>query len=240
MPDRFYCTQLPSGDVAHLEGPEAHHLSRVLRKSVGDLVELFDGLGGYAHAEVQSLSKKSVELKLLERGQSPRPLGEVILATATPKGERFRWLVEKAVELGVDRLIPLITERSVVKPGEGKRDKMEQAVIEASKQCRRNYLMEVMEPELWERFLKKCLIQAENSQAFVAHPNGAALREVFPTPFPKRGVFIVGPEGGLTDQEIAQATKAGAIAVGLGPNILRIETAAIALAAFAAIQRSST
>jgi 16S rRNA (uracil1498-N3)-methyltransferase len=112
---------MPKGAAARIEGAEAHHLSRVLRKTTGETIELFDGNGQFALAEILGISKKSVDLKILESAQSPPPVGEVILATAAPKGERFRWLVEKAVELGVDRLIPLITLRSVVKPGEGKR-----------------------------------------------------------------------------------------------------------------------
>jgi 16S rRNA (uracil1498-N3)-methyltransferase len=235
MLDRFFCSPMPSGDVALLEGTEAHHLSRVLRKTKGEQIEIFDGEGHFALAEIEAVAKKSVELKILERGVSPPPLGQIILATAVPKGDRFRWLVEKSVELGVDCLIPLLTERSVVKPGEGKRDKMEQAVIEASKQCRRNYLMEVGDPKPWPVVLKECL--AQNDLAFVAHPDGADVRDVFPTAFPDRVLFIVGPEGGFTDGEIRDATQAGALAVGLGPNILRIETAALTLAAFAALQR---
>lgn len=237
MLDRFFCCPMPSGDVALLEGTEAHHLSRVLRKTKGERIEIFDGDGHFALAEIEAVEKKSVELKVLERGVSPPPLGQVVLASAVPKGDRFRWLVEKAVELGVDRLVPLITERSVVKPGEGKREKVEQAVIEASKQCRRNYLMEVADPKPWPVFLKECL--AQNDLTFMAHPEGAHLRDVFPARFPDRIIFIVGPEGGFTDEEIREATQAGAIPVGLGPNILRIETAALTLAAFAAMQRVS-
>ena len=235
MPDRFFCSPISVDEVAVLQGPEAHHLSRVLRKTPGDRVEIFDGKGSSALAEIQSLSKKAVELRILNRDQSPKPRGEIVLATAVPKGDRFRWLVEKAVELGVDRLVPLMTERSVVKPGEGKRDKMEQAVIEASKQCRRNYLMEVREPMEWDQFLKNEL--SLESLALIAHPEGKPLCEVFPAVFPDKLVLIVGPEGGFTEREIDEAQSSGAIGVGLGPNILRIETAALALAAYAAFQR---
>jgi 16S rRNA (uracil1498-N3)-methyltransferase len=188
-------------------------------------------------AEILALSKKTVDLKILEMTESPRPAGEVILASAVPKGERFRWLVEKAVELGVDRLIPIITLRSVVKPGEGKREKMEQAVIEACKQCRRNRLLAITEPQPWAMFLEEHLSQRDYSVALLAHPGGAELRGVFPSTFPDRVILIVGPEGGFTDEEVSQAGASGAILVGLGPNILRIETAAMALAGFTALHR---
>ena len=98
MPDRFYCYPLPSGDVAVLEGPEAHHLSRVLRKSVGDLVELFDGQGGYASAEVQSLSKKTVELKLLNRGQSPLGIKIMVPDRTNSIGTRDQFAVIPVTE----------------------------------------------------------------------------------------------------------------------------------------------
>jgi 16S rRNA (uracil1498-N3)-methyltransferase len=228
---------MPKGAAARIEGAEAHHLSRVLRKTTGETIELFDGNGQFALAEILGISKKSVDLKILESAQSPPPVGEVILATAAPKGERFRWLVEKAVELGVDRLIPLITLRSVVKPGEGKREKMEQAVIEACKQSRRNRLMTIEGPKSWESFLNEHLAPGENSLALLAHPGGSAVREVFPASFPQRLILIVGPEGGFAEEEVSHATRAGAIAVTLGSNILRIETACLALAGFAAIQR---
>ena len=237
MPDRFFCSPLPAGGSARLEGPEAHHLARVLRKPVGECIEIFDGTGRFALAEITAISKKAVDLKILNTAESPPPMGEVILATAVPKGDRYRFLVEKAVELGVDRLVPLITERSVVKPGEGKREKMEQAVIEASKQCGRNRLMEVADPVPWAAFLREYCEQKTSSNIFLAHPGGESLADVFPSPFPERAVFLVGPEGGFTEEETAEAAAAGAILVGLGANILRIETAGLALAAYAAVHR---
>jgi 16S rRNA (uracil1498-N3)-methyltransferase len=96
--------------------------------------------------------------------------------------------------------------------------------------------MELKEPIPWSDFLKEWV--TPDVPAFAAHPQGKELRDLLPDPFPERLVLIVGPEGGFTDEEVCEATEAGAIAVGLGPNILRIETAALALAAFAAIERT--
>ncbi len=239
MSDRFFCSPLPEGDFIRLEGTEAHHLARVMRKTVGERVELFDGRGRFALAQIVTLSKKTVDLKILASSETPAPAGEVILATAVPKGERFRWLVEKAVELGVDRLIPLVTSRSVVKPGEGKREKMEQAIIEACKQCRRNHLMKLDDPQPWTAFWEGQITQNENRVLLLAHPTGGSLREVFPSTFPQRLILLLGPEGGFSEEEVAQAKTAGAKTVGLGTNILRIETAAIALAAYAAFHRAA-
>lgn len=241
MTDRFFCPSIPATNVTHLEGTEAHHLQRVLRKSVGDEIEIFDGSGRVAKAEITAVSKKSVALKILQASETPEPAGQITLATAVPKGDRFRWLVEKAVELGVDRLIPLITEHSVVKPGEGKRDKMEQVVIEACKQSGRNRLMLIEEPQTWTDFLHMQFTETKIFDwAGIATPGGPPLAEVVSEGLPESVVFLIGPEGGWTETEVTQAREAGAIAVGLGPNILRIETAAIALAAFAALCRQQT
>ncbi len=238
MSDRFYCAPLPVGETARLEGAEARHLSRVLRKSAGDVIELFDGQGTSATAEILAAHKNDVELKLLQTSSTAPPENQVILATAVPKGDRFRWLVEKAVELDVDRLIPLLTKRSVVKPGRGKQDKMEQAVIEACKQCRRNWLMTIEDPKPWTAFLEDDLKTAD--AALLAHPRGKLLRDAFPAPAFSKLLLIVGPEGGWTAEEVAEAEDAGAVRVSLGTNILRIETAAIALASYAQFQRGTS
>ena len=235
MPDRFYCPELAADQAVRLEGAEAHHLSRVLRKSVGDVVELFDGSGRAVAAEVTGISKKTADLRLLDFKETPPPGVEIILASAVPKGDRFRWLVEKATELGVDRLIPLVTDRSVVKPGEGKREKMEQAVIEACKQSGRNRLMRIAEPTSLDAVLELC--SAGNLLTLFAHPSGQPLKETFQKELPASIVLLVGPEGGWSEEEVAKASAAGSVSVSLGANILRIETAAMALAALVALWR---
>jgi 16S rRNA (uracil1498-N3)-methyltransferase len=237
MLDRFYCPELFAGQPVRLEGPEAHHLARVLRKSVGEVVELFDGSGRQATAEITGISKKAADLRLLDFKETPPPGVEIILASAVPKGDRFRWLVEKATELGVDRLIPLITERSVVKPGEGKREKMEQAVIEACKQSGRNRLMRIEEPTSLDVVLEVC--NAQNQLTLFAHPAGQPLKEAFQKELPASIFLLVGPEGGWAEEEVAKASAAGAVSVSLAANILRIETAAIALSAFATFARAA-
>jgi 16S rRNA (uracil1498-N3)-methyltransferase len=143
-----------------------------------------------------------------------------------PKGDRQRWIVEKAVELGVSCLIPLHTERSVATGDKGG-EKLDRYVIEASKQCERNRLMEIAQPMAWSDWLATAPTTARR---WVADPTGCALpsidREASAPTF-----AAVGPEGGFTDQELIAARDAGWDVVALGPRILRIETAAIALAA---------
>ena len=146
------------------------------------------------------------------------------LATSVPKGDRFDWLIEKATELGVDRLIPMVTERSVVDPRGTKLARMRRSIIEASKQCRRARLMALGEPVTWTTLAEsfpesiRCLADARGSPParWPSIPRGATV------------VLAVGPEGGLTGSELEVADRFGWMALKLGAHTLRIETAGLA------------
>lgn len=231
MSERFYSPQklVPSREVV-LDDAEAHHLAHVLRLQPGDEVILFDGAGTEATARIETASKRKVALRVLS-ATSPEPAAtpRLTLATAVPKGDRFRWLIEKATELGVDRLIPLNTERSVVDPRETKLDKMRQAVIAACKQCGRNRLMEIAPTQTLAELLEhrtpaETLLVADRAGQ-LASEWGPSLRSA------ARVTAIVGPEGGLSTSEVESIVARGGTRVSLGRTILRIETAALALAA---------
>jgi 16S rRNA (uracil1498-N3)-methyltransferase len=230
MADRYFLPHLPEGDRCELGGTEFHHLAHVLRARIGDHLTVFDGSGTEVEAEIAGLSKTAATLRLgVRRRDSPATDCEIVLATAVPKLDRFRWLVEKATELGVARLIPLQTARSVVSPGAVKLDKMRQAVIEACKQSGRNRLMEIEPVTSWREFLSGSV---PTSRAFLADPAGDPLPDLADLRQQgQRVLLIVGPEGGLTEVERHEAMEAGARPVTLGPRILRIETAALAMAA---------
>jgi 16S rRNA (uracil1498-N3)-methyltransferase len=232
MLDRFYAPTSLEQPAIELPDEEAHHLQNVLRKRVGDRVAVFDGRGGAAVAEVESLRRNHVRLSILSREPPTAiPSPAIVLATAVPKGDRARWLVEKATELGVDRWVPLQTERGVVDPGETRLDKLRQTVVAACKQCGRNRLLEISSPVTWPELL------AESGAApglIVADPAGMPARETVGTEAAVesgRLTAAVGPEGGFTPRELDDARAAGAQFVSLGPPVLRIETAALALAA---------
>jgi len=230
MTDRYFLPQFPEDELCELGGSEFHHLAHVMRGSPGDRLTVFDGQGTEADAEIIRLSKTSAALRLAARRRdSLQTESEIVLAVSIPKADRFRWLVEKATELGVARLIPLQTTRSVVAPGAVKLDKMRQAVIEACKQSGRNRLMPIEPPTPWEEFVSA---QIPTAATLVADPNGLPLSDVAKS-WAKNGslLLVVGPEGGLTETELREAIEAGAQTVSLGPRILRIETAALALAA---------
>jgi 16S rRNA (uracil1498-N3)-methyltransferase len=231
MPRRFYLPQSLESPTIRLTGPEAHHLGRVLRFQTGDEVTLFDGKGAEARARIESIAADVVELTVLERSiANELPENALTVASAVPKGERFDWLVEKATELGVARLIPLITTRSVVHPGDSKLERLRRTIIEASKQCGRSRLMELTPPIEWKK-----LVEAEFTagEVWIADPSGEPLTRSFGERSRPR-IVAVGPEGGFTNDELELAGRDGAKLVGLGPRILRIETAAITLAVIAA------
>lgn len=236
MSERFFIPQIPEAPTADLLGAEAKHLAKVLRKEVGDEVILFDGRGGRARATIAGMDKRSVRLTILERMQTDdSSTAPLVLAMAVPKGERFRWLVEKATELGVDRLVPLQTARSVVHPRDGKLEKMEQTVIAACKQSNRDRLMTIDAPTRWEDFVAK---EFRQSRVIVAHPCGFSWEKLLDDGDADRAIIAaVGPEGGFDDREIAMAVDAGAKLVSLGPQVLRIETAALAMAAMLRLTR---
>jgi 16S rRNA (uracil1498-N3)-methyltransferase len=234
MSDRFFSTVPITDDVATLSGPEAHHLAHVMRAQVGELVTLFDDSGQEFSARIRSIGKRDIELEVLERRAVNREsLVNLTLAVALPKGERQRWLIEKAVELGVAELVPLETERGVAQPSEGALDRLRRGVIEASKQCGRNRLMKICSTQSCRAFLAA---PSDDGLRLLAHPGGAALRSAWPGTADFSGATVlaaVGPEGGFTYEEIGIAVAGGWTLVDLGSRILRVETAAIALAAWA-------
>jgi 16S rRNA (uracil1498-N3)-methyltransferase len=215
------------GPQATLAGSEAHHLLHVLRASPGMQVVLFDGSGAEFEAEVVACNRSTVDLKVLPRREVSRELPfSLTLGVALPKGDRQRWIIEKAVELGVTRLVPLVTQRSEKLGSE----KLSRYVIEASKQCGRNRLMEIAPAQAWADWLasREDSSATCSLRAWVAHPTGRPIVAA-DVQQPQPTMIAIGPEGGLADDEVAAA--AGWELVGLGPRILRIETAAIALVA---------
>lgn len=189
-------------------------------------MEIFDGGRFATCAEVTDQGRDWVDLRVIGAPLPDRvaPI-RLTLATAVPKGDRFDWLVEKATELGVDRIVPIVTERSVVDPRATKLHRLRRSIVEASKQCGRNRLMVLDEPLPWSGWLA---VPPASAVRLVAHPGGLPPRA---WPQARKGgeaALAIGPEGGLTDQEVDAARAAGWLSVSLGPTLLRVETAGIA------------
>lgn len=219
---RFYCTNI-GHHSAEIDDDEATHARRVLRLTPGARVELFDGRGTFAVGEVQSVAK-SMFVQIDDRRTLPPQRPRIDLAVAIPKGDRAAVLVEKAAELGADRLIPMITDRSVVNPGSGKRQRFERIALEAAKQCNRPWLMQIAPPIAFSQLLDDTdadlrLIADTSANSEPAKPQIASDASI---------IILIGPEGGWTDLERRAARDAGFTPWHFAPHVLRIETAAIA------------
>ena len=235
MSERFFAAEPITSDCVTLDGPEAHHLLHVMRTTVGQEVTLLDGSGAEFVAAVTACGRASVELQVLERLEVDRELPfALVVGVSLPKGDRQKWLVEKLTELGATELVPLVTERGVAQPTDNALERLERSVIEAVKQCGRNRLMRIAKPLAWDEWVGTV---SDNifPRRLVAHPTGRTLEKVG-LASPQPTVLAIGPEGGLTDAEIEIAEAAGWWSVALGPRILRMETAAVALAAVVALQ----
>lgn len=222
MADRFYVNCPLAPGPVEVGGPEAHHLAVVCRLRAGDAVCLFNGDGRQYPAEVREVGRRVVmlEVRAVETPIREHPF-RLEIAAPLPKGDRAQFLIEKLTELGAAAFTPLRTARSVVHPHDAKLDKLQRYVIETSKQCGRNVLMGIGSLTDWANFLRRDDLPGRK---VLAHPGGAAngwgVGDV---------VAAVGPEGGFTDEELDAGRAVGWEVVGLGPTILRVETAAMAL-----------
>jgi 16S rRNA (uracil1498-N3)-methyltransferase len=223
--ERFYCPDPPRAGCYRLGAEESRHLARVCRLGVGDRVELFDGRGFATMAEIVASSGDRTELVAAGGPIAERaPSCSLVLATAVPKGDRFDWLVEKATELGVDRLIPIVAERSVVVPRGSKLDRLRRTIVEACKQSRRSRVMELEEPMDWPEVVRRF----PGDVRFLAEKDGLPGPRWPAVHGDSVAVLAVGPEGGFTGPEAKLALEAGWIPIRLGYNVLRVETAGLA------------
>jgi 16S rRNA (uracil1498-N3)-methyltransferase len=231
--ERFYYPPLPKEGEVWVGGVEAHHMLHVLRLKPGQRVYLFDGKGMEATGRILETLKDRARLEIEAYAHVDREAKVAItLAFSVPKGHRAEVLVEKACELGVRRLVPILCQRSVVKlkpEGSQKLEKWRRLAIEASKQCGRTYVTEVEGVTPLPVLLEET---GRHGLALIASPGpgGRLLQEVVREhPGIKNLLCITGPEGGFTEEEVEKARESGCLEVGLGPRILRMETAAIAL-----------
>jgi 16S rRNA (uracil1498-N3)-methyltransferase len=248
MSDRYFIETPITGAQARLEGAEAHHLAHVMRAKPGKRVTLFDGSGAEFKARIESVGRSAIELAIEERFEVDRELPRrITLAVALPKGDRQRWLVEKATELGVARLVPLITSRGVAQPVDEAIARLRRTVVEASKQCGRNRLMEISRAVAFAEFVRS---GSGSARRWIGHPSETVARGASSSvrrsqagpanentnPGSEREIVVaIGAEGGFTDEEVRLAMDAGFTMLDLGARTLRVETAAIAVAAWVAL-----
>lgn len=217
-----------SADRVVLPDGARRHLTRVLRLRPGEPVEVVDGAGGLALGVLAEDDAVRVESR---EPVAPADAAPVWLAVAMPRLPRLEWLIEKCCELGVARVQPLRTRHGERDVGEKRVQRLQRIADEALVQCRRLHRMEVRAPA----DLQDALAGAPDAAIWLASPPEGGS----PRPPPARDgrplLLLVGPEGGFSPEEIDQARKAGATPVSLGANVLRVETAAVAMAVLAAL-----
>jgi 16S rRNA (uracil1498-N3)-methyltransferase len=227
--DLFYVqpSQLdPEHARAIIDGDEFHHLARVLRCQPGDLVPITDGAGFAAELMIEAIGKHSLEGAIKNPRTVPPPETQVTVALSLLKSpQRFDLFLEKATELGVARIVPMITKRTVSTPDSSKigrkLERWRGIVYSAARQSRRYHLPELTSPLA----LREALSLDGYDLRLIAHES----EEVFPAfePAGKNILFLVGGEGGFTDAEVADAAAAGFTPVSFGESVLRAETAGI-------------
>jgi len=227
IPRIFTHQALVSNSTLSLAEPQSHYASKVLRMQAGRELVLFNGEGGEYSAEISVVHKKHVDVTVKEfTAENRESQLKLELAIGVSRGERMDWVLQKATELGVTRIIPLITERTEVKLGGERADKKmehwQQIIISACEQCQRNLLPQLSAPQNYSEWVTHCNAELK----FVLHH-----RDNKGLPHDKNATsvaLLIGPEGGLDEDEIAQAITRGFSPLTLGPRVLRTETAPVA------------
>ncbi|SEG60675.1 16S rRNA (uracil1498-N3)-methyltransferase [Thermomonospora echinospora] len=220
-------------DRVVLDGPEGRHAVTVRRLRPGERVDLTDGAGLLAECVVAEVAgKERLVLDVLSRQRQEPPSPRLVVVQALPKGERGELAVETMTEAGVDEIVPWQAARCVTRWRPDRRDKAlgrwRSAAREAAKQSRRSRLPEVPDLATTEQVAARL---AAAARAVVLHEAATVPLRTVDLPADDEIVVVVGPEGGITDEELERFTAAGAVAVRLGPTVLRTSTAGVAAAA---------
>jgi 16S rRNA (uracil1498-N3)-methyltransferase len=210
---------------------DARHAVRSLRLQEGDEFTSSDGAGALVRCRVVRAAHLLVEGEVLERTAEPRPRPGLSVLLSPPKGDRLTWAVQKLTELGIDRIVLVESARSV-RRWEGDRaarvgPRLEAVAREAAKQSRRRFLPEVTGPIPWA----EAVVPDAEPTVVLWERAREGLLSALPDEAPERLTVAVGPEGGIPEEDAAAAERAGARLAGLGPSILRTETAAVAASA---------
>jgi len=223
-------------DALLLTGPEAHHCRNVLRLQPGDKAVLFNGQGREITAEITSLDPRAVTLRKVHESTTPPLRCRITLGQAIPKGKNMDLIVQKAVEIGASEIVPIISDRTIVRLGEEeaaqKQAKWQTIAIEAAKQCGQNWLPEVQTPRTLANFFAG---RARFDLQLIGSLQSDALHlkkiladySAEHSDRPANVLMLIGPEGDFTPAELNLARTQGCRPITLGPIILRVETAAI-------------
>ena len=217
----FLVDKLESSQSIEVAGDEAHHAIKVLRIKLGEEILVSDGAGNWVRAVVENIEKKTFTAKVLERGFQEEKSPRLIVVQGLPKSDRVKDAIEILVESGVDLIIPWQADRSISKWQKDSLDKWQSAAVAATKQSRRFRKPEIIDGLSLSELLE---IESENSAFLVMHESATTkLSEVVTSKFADMSeiIIVIGPEGGISDSELAVLEGAGAHIVGLGPEVFR-------------------
>ncbi|MCF8244529.1 MAG: 16S rRNA (uracil(1498)-N(3))-methyltransferase [Saprospiraceae bacterium] len=222
----FFCNQI-QGEFAHFSEEESKHCVQVLRKKPGDTVQFIDGVGHWYEGQISEASKRQVVVQIMSKQPGTDHTGfHLHMAVAPLKSmDRFEWFLEKATEIGVDEITPLLTEHT--ERSKLRYDRLEKIILSAAKQCLRTRLPKLNELVDFEDFIKPFETNSPGIR-FIPHCHEANLPHLKNNcPAGTDVTLLIGPEGDFSKAEVQQVIARGFVEVGLGANRLRTETAAI-------------
>ncbi len=226
---QFLVESLPSGDSYTLAGREGHHAATVQRLGAGETIVLADGRGGRATAVITAVAQGSLDLRITRRGHDERAEPRLVVVQGIAKGDRGELAVQAMTEVGVDTVVPWSAARCVVQwrgeRGERSRQRWVETAREAAKQARRAWLPDLTDVEATPAVARRL---AHAARALVLHEEAMGSMATIELPTAGDVVVVVGPEGGVTPEELAAFEAAGATPVRLGANVLRTSTAGMA------------
>ncbi|SEN04048.1 16S rRNA (uracil(1498)-N(3))-methyltransferase [Lihuaxuella thermophila] len=224
-----------------ITGDDVHHIKNVMRSRPGDQLVCCDGQGRDYLAEIEELTPAAIRCRVIQISPSKgEPKTQVTIAQSLPKGDKLEWILQKGTEIGAVRFLPFTSERTVVKIDSRKTDKKherwERIVKEAAEQSHRGIIPEVARPVSWKELLEE--IKSAKTAWIAYEKGGQPLAKSLAEAASEEILLIIGPEGGFTETEVAEAEAAGAVPVTLGMRILRTETASLAALSCILFQRN--
>jgi len=217
----FLVEKLGDSAAIEVDGDEAHHAIKVLRIKTGEEILISDGAGNWVRASIENIDMKSFSANVLERGSQQMKSPKLVVVQGLPKSDRVKEAIEILVESGVDLIIPWQAERSISKWQKDSLSKWQSAAIAATKQSRRFTTPEIIEELSLSQLLE---IESETSAILVMHESATTkLSEVVTSKFSELTeiIIVIGPEGGISESELALLQSAGAYIVGLGAEVFR-------------------
>jgi len=215
----FFVDQISPGSTQELSGDEGHHAVKVMRLQIGEQIKIADNLGNWVSGAITDVGKKSLKINVSERGNAKHLKPELILVQAVTKSDRTKEMLELLTVAGADQIIPWQAQRCISKWQSDSTDKWLTTIKESAKQARRVKLPVLSDAVTTNQLMK--LFQAED-QIIVLHESTQLNLSQFKFVESTRRIFIViGPEGGISEDEIAQLTSANAVVVQMGENVLR-------------------